>query len=282
MTFLSPRKIAVRLLACAGVCLLGMTPLLAQTTVALPAAKDTTIFENQLNNGAGGAPGIFSGNNSGAGARRGFISFDLSSIPSTATITSVQLRMYVGMIAGSGGNPDPMGDFFEPTIGLHRMLIDWGEANTGFTTNTGLGGTGQGSAAQANDATWTLRYFGQAGTVWNGGQPNVDYTPNASASLFFPFPEYTLNSEAMWLSTPSLVSDVQGWLDNPASNNGWMLLNTDEDSNQTFRAFYSRNYVTEALRPQLFVTYAIPEPTSIGFALAGVLLIGCYRRLPRR
>jgi hypothetical protein len=72
-----------------------------------------------------------------------------------------------------------------------------------------------------------------------------------------------------WLSTPALVSDVQSWLDNPAANFGWALVNATEDSNQTQKVFYSRsatqnssgvpNSLDLSWRPTLTVTY-VPEP----------------------
>jgi hypothetical protein len=147
-------------------------------TVELGAAKDTMIFQNNINNGAGGAPGFFAGTNATPSIRRGLIEFDVSSIPTTAVITQVQLRLVIGQVAGMGGGVD------DPVIGLHKLLVDWGEANTGESTSTTLGGIGQGSAAQNGDATWSARIFGSV-SPWgqNGGQAGVDYTAAASASL---------------------------------------------------------------------------------------------------
>jgi hypothetical protein len=69
-----------------------------------------------------------------------------------------------------------------------------------------------------------------------------------------------------------MVSDVQGWLNSPASNFGWMLKNEDEVDATTFRAFYSRDTVNTALHPALTITYAVPEPESVLLALLGAIL----------
>ncbi|WP_156912880.1 hypothetical protein [Methylocaldum szegediense] len=37
-----------------------------------------------------------------------------------------------------------------------------------------------------------------------------------------------------------MVSDVQAWLNSPSTNYGWILVNDDESSQKTFRAFYSK------------------------------------------
>ncbi len=53
-----------------------------------------------------------------------------------------------------------------------------------------------------------------------------------------------------------MVSDVQSWLDNPATNFGWELVNSDETDSRTFRAFWTKEASDPTLRPELVVTYA--------------------------
>lgn len=249
--------------------------------IQLGASKDTMIFQNNVNNGLGGGPGFFAGTNSGPSIRRGLISFDLSSIPVDATITDVQLRLVIGQVAGSGGGG---GGSSSPTIGLHKLFTDWGEAATGLTTAPGLGGTGQGSPALDGDSTWNSRFFNSSpAKPWTspGGLAGTDYAASASASLG---QGNAVGSISTWLSTTALVADVQGWLTAPSSNNGWMLINANEVDAQTFRGFYSRNYnpssgVTPSelanLVPQLTVTYTpVPEPATIGFVIVAVAMIG--------
>jgi hypothetical protein len=79
-------------------------------------------------------------------------------------------------------------------------------------------------------------------------------------------------------------SDVRDWLfQQPAQLNenfGWALVNVDETSNQTVRAFYSSEATLDASgmplnpawRPTLVVTYYVPEPaTAVLLSLAAPL-----------
>ena len=54
-----------------------------------------------------------------------------------------------------------------------------------------------------------------------------------------------------WGPTSQMQADVQDWLDNPASNFGWLLRASDETSLQTARGFDSRQSLTAANRPVL-------------------------------
>lgn len=238
------------------------------TTVELDVLKDTTIYENNPDNGGGGNRGLFVGTNSNQSPRRALISFDLSPIPSNATITSVQMRLMIGQIAGSGGGSG--GGYSGPTIGMHRLYFDWGEENTGYTNNVGLAGAGQGNPAQVGDATWNARFFDPTNpTLWAepGTLHCVDRAAIASASLLL---SDHVGDSAEWLSTPALVSDVQRWIDTPGTNFGWILINTNETDAQTFRGFYSKDYDPipappdlESLFPKLIVTYHVPEPSGL-------------------
>lgn len=254
------------------------------TTVQLPASKDTTLYQNNPNNGAGGAPGFLAGTNSQPSIRRALVAFDTSSIPSNATITDVQLRLVIGQIASAGGSG---GGASAPIIDLHKLLVNWGEANTGASTATNLNGIGQGSAALAGDATWNDRFFG-ASQLWStpGGQSGMDYTAGASASLA---QSNNVNDVSLWLSTPALVADVQGWLAAPATNFGWMLINSNESAAQTFRGFYSRDFNPSpavpdlpSYFPKLIVTYLVPEPASLVMMALGLGVLGAIARKRKR
>jgi hypothetical protein len=67
-----------------------------------------------------------------------------------------------------------------------------------------------------------------------------------------------------------MVSDVQGWLDNPATNFGWLLYTSAETTPFTTKAFYSRSATTDSLGsdfdplflPALSITYAAAAPPS--------------------
>jgi len=225
------------------------------TTIQLGATKDATVYQNNPNNGGGGNPGLFVGTNSQPSPRRALIEFDLSKIPSNATITDVQLRLVIGQIAGSGGGAGS-GGVSHPTIDLHELLVNWGEANTGASTNVGVSGAGQGNPALTGDATWNARFF------------------DASSPL---------------LSAPALMADVQGRLGSPSTNFGWMLIIANETAAQTFRAFYSKDYNPNpappdlaSLFPELIVRYQAPEPSALVLFATGVVPLVLLRRPDRR
>jgi hypothetical protein len=212
--------------------------------------RDAMIFQNNVDNGAGGAPGLFAGSNSQPSQRRGFIEFDLSTLPPGATITNVELRLVIGQLAGSGGGSNPPG-YLDPVIGLHRLLVSWGEADTGRSTANVLNGIGQGTLAETGDATWNARYHDPVEPIaWHapGGQAGTDYVAGASSELVQANERYV---ESNWPATPTLVDDVQGWLDDPLSNHGWMLINTNETDRQTFRGFFSHDYNPASLPTDL-------------------------------
>ncbi len=231
-------------------------------TKTITTSKDNTIFQNQVNNSAGGGPGIFAGANGMGSPRRGLLAFDIdANVPSWATITAVELRMYLG----NAPNNNPQ------TIGLHRLSIDWGEGTAGNSA-TNIGGSGNGFAASTGDATWNTPTFGTG--TWTNPGATGDFNAVASASAVVSGP---VDTAFTWLSTAALVADVQGWLNDPTTNFGWALVNANEETASTVKAFYSRSATQNAsggtldpaFRPVLTITY-IPEPSA-----AVLLLVGC-------
>lgn len=119
----------------------------------------------------------------------------------------------------------------------------------------------------------------------SGGQADVDYNAAASASLV---QGNALNDVSVWTSTPALVADVQSWLGAPSANHGWMLINTNETSSQTFRGFFSRNYNPnndpsfpnlQDYFPRLTISYTvIPEPTTAALLALGASAMLILRR----
>lgn len=242
----------------------------AASTVTIGDIKDTTIFQNNVNNSDGAGPGMFGGTNGMDSPRRGLIEFDISgNIPSGSTITSVQLTLFLGQVAGTDATPR--------TIGLFKLADDWGEGTTG--AGQMIGGTGQGFAANPGDATWNARFF--SGTLW--ATPGGDHAAAASATATV---NSVLNAPNTWLSTPVLVSDVQGWLNAPSSNFGWELINQDETTATDFRAFFTREFSGSTLRPRLQITFdapaTVPEPTSMLLLPLGMFALALGARARRR
>jgi hypothetical protein len=242
----------------------------AASTITIGTIKDASIFQNNVANSDGAGPGVFAGTNGMDSPRRGLIEFDISgNIPIGSTITSVQLTLFLGQVAGTDSTPR--------TIGLYKLAADWGEGTTGAGQT--IGGTGQGFAANPGDATWNARFF--PGTLWATQGGDHAAAPSATATV-----NSVINAPNTWLSTPGLVSDVQGWLNAPSSNFGWELINLDETTPTDFRAFYTREFSDATLRPQLQITFdapaTVPEPTSMLLLPLGMFGLALGSRGRRR
>jgi hypothetical protein len=230
--------------------------ILWSATATITALKDNAIFQSNSNNSAGGSPAIHVGSNGQGFAHRGLVAFDIAaSVPAGSAITGVELRLYLGNAPNTTSR----------TIGLHNLSKDWGEGTAGNST-LGMSGTGAGFSASPGDATWSHAML--ASVAWANLGASGDFNPVANASLAVGGPDDTPHT---WLSTAALVSDVQNWLDSPATNFGWALVNANEGTTQTQKVFYSRsatrnssgipNSLDPSWRPTLVVTY-VPEPSA--------------------
>lgn len=203
----------------------------AQLKVDIDAKKDNTLYEDAsgaFSNGVGEY--FFVGKTKQDQIRRGLIAFDLAGkIPAGTVIDSVKLRLVMTKtIAGA----QPMQ--------LHRILGDWGE---GLSDAGGSEGTGAPTAT--GDATWVHKFFNTGRWTTTGG----DFTATASASQIV-----AGDGTYFWGSTPQMVADVQFWLNNPASNFGW-LMRGNETAFPTAKRFATRENLTPANRPVLTVFY---------------------------
>jgi hypothetical protein len=242
------RKIFQFATALAATCVTSVTCSAAIVTIG--ASRDATIFENNVNNGSGGGNGLFAGTNgAGNSPRRALIGFDVAgSIPAGSLLEDVHLTLTLGQFPNVGA-------VATSTIGLHRLAADWGEGTTQqqIPSNDTFGGLGQGAAATEGDVTWNARFFSaSAPSPWTA--PGGDVAATVSASTVV---TRTLTPPIRRTQRRALISDVRGWLDNPSSNFGWMLVSADEVTPATFRGFYSRQTATAAFRPQLSVTFAL-------------------------
>jgi hypothetical protein len=126
------------------------------------------------------------------------------------------------------------------TLVLHRVLVGWGE---GRSTPSTSGGGGGGPAADG-DARWLHTFFDTETWSSAGG----DFDPEASA-------ETSVAGNASWRWTSEqMAADIQQWLDDPASNYGWILVG-NESANQTTKRFATRENSDEGHRPLLTVEY---------------------------
>lgn len=229
----------------------------------LQPVADATIFANasgvpsvvdwdSVSDSQGGS--LWLGTTAGGFVRRALLRFDLRSIPAEQLVVSVSLRLF---------ETRSMDDH---AVRVHRLLAPWGEGPSD-------GGTvGSGAPAQAGDATWRWSSFGVTEWAQRGG----DFVAQASAAT----PVGSAPAAYTWASTPSLVADVQGWLDQPDSNFGWILIGAEPADARTAKRFDSRQ---GAVAPQLWVvTSPVPEASALAMLTAGLLVLLALPRSRRR
>ncbi len=148
--------------------------------------------------------------------RRTLIRFDVSSIPSCATVTAADLQLTV-----------VQKDTSSRTYNVHRLRASWKEG-------TGLSTTG---------VSWTYRDGVRRWTVPGGFVSEVpsDSTVTGTTDL----------AVLHW----DVASDVAAWVAGTVSNHGWLIKDAAEGSGTTEFLFGSRQNGTPAYRPKLVVTF---------------------------
>jgi len=185
-------------------------------TVTINPSQDNTLAADFPDNSSGACDSIFVGATDNTSPRRSLLQFDIGSkVPAGSIINSVTLSMTVTR----GGN------HAAEVVDLHRVTTAWGEGTNGCGTRGG----GQGEPAVTGAATWNSAMHNQV--VW--GSPGGDYDLTASGSTLVD------TTTPVWSSAAVMVSDVQGWLDNPGTNYGWVAIG-DESTKTTTRRFDSR------------------------------------------
>ena len=201
-------------------------------TVTLSPSQDNTLYESAsgaVSNGAGEY--LFAGKTDRGLIRRALIQFDIAgSIPAGSTINSVSLSLNVSRTRQNT----------QRSTSVHRVLASWGEGGSNGDQNEG-----QGAPADTNDATWIHRSR-YPDVLW--ASPGGDYVSLASASA-----AVGGNASYTW-SGAGLVADTQGWLNNPATNFGW-LVHGDESVSQTAKRFDSSENGTVTRRPSLVIDF---------------------------
>jgi hypothetical protein len=227
--------------------------------------KDNTLYEfdpaeGDHSNALGNH--FFAGETAQGELRRGVLAFDIAgNIPAGSTILGVTLSLNVSRT----GSDTPR------NVELRKLLADWGEG-----TSVAPGEEGDGAPATTNDATWRHRFFDTIFWTTEGG----DFSDTVSASQ-------SVGAVGVYTwSSSQMVADVQAWLDNPATNFGWLVLG-DESDILTAKRFdtlesasppvltiqYTR--VTQRPRPTPF-----PRPTPSAFSHPLLFLLRLFAALP--
>jgi len=230
------RTLSIQLWATAALLAVAAPALADQVT--LEPLQDNTLCEDFPGARSNGMGSYFfagrTGERPGLSLRRGLLAFDVAgAITGPATIDSAQLTLEMSKTV--------TGPVF---VALHRVLGAWGEGRSNAP-----GAEGACANAQEGDATWLFTFWPTL--MWNttGG----DFSADASATLSVDgLGSYT------WDSTPQMVADVQGWLDDPANNFGWLVLG-DESTEQTTKRFNSVQNANEETRPRLTIQFS-PTP----------------------
>jgi hypothetical protein len=212
--------------------------------IEVGADGDNTLYEDvlgELSSGLG--DGLFAGVTETGGReqhpplfRRALLYFDVASwIPKGSTIDSVELFLTVTRVGPAAG---------QRLFSIHAATADWGEGSS-----LSLGEGGGGGQATPGDATWIHRFYDT--TIW--ATPGGDFRAAPSAAALASI----TGVRCVWGSTPEMVADVQGWLDDPLGNFGWVLIG-DETSAGTAMRFASREHAALSDRPSLRVQYTKP------------------------
>jgi len=232
------------------------------TSVTLTSIKDTTLYKDAtgaLSNGAG--QHMFAGTKGAGHSVRGLVTFDVAGkVPAGLTPTAVKLRLNLSAASLNSAQ----------TIGLHRLHADWGEGST-----VASGGGGGGGPATKDGATWLHTFFPDK--FWS--RPGGDFEAISSAST-----EVQGLRAYEWGSTDQMVADVRMWLDNPSSNQGWLLMCNDNAT--SVKRFDTRENSSEANRPKLTLTFdrirSTKEYHACHSQIEGVLCVDTNRNDPLR
>lgn len=202
-----------------------------EVSVTFNAILDNILYESatgSLSNALG--THLYVGNNN-TGKRRTVIAFDLTDVPNGAEIQSAQLQLYCNNNSGSSVN-----------VTAQKLLQDWGEG-----TSQANGNEGGGANSTTDDATWLHTFYNTSFWTTPGGQ----FSSVISAST-----PVNATGSFTW-SSPQLQADVEGWINDPASNFGW-IMRGDEVTTSNTKRFSSRQNGTEANRPHLVIDYIVP------------------------
>jgi Ca2+-binding RTX toxin-like protein len=177
---------------------------------------------------------------------RALMKFDVAGkVPAGATINSVSLTGWVSLTY-----PDTPGTL---NVQLHKVLADWGAGT--LSNGTGRMPGIPWDRATAGDATWLQSFYDSNTALNKWATPGGDFSATTSAVTGFGAD----GTSGTWSSNAQLVADVQGWLNNPAANFGWLL---KSDEIQDIGIYIDSAEATNAAhRPTLTIDYTAAAPS---------------------
>lgn len=214
--------------------------------VSLTPLKDNTLYQSATGSQSNGAGSyLFAGRTDASSEylRRAVMAFDVAgnipagSIIQSAALTLTMSRTKVGAM----------------TFDLHRLTSNWGQGTSNADAQEGAG-----AASTTNDATWIHTFYPSSFWATSGG----DFSPTISASA-----SVGGNGSYTWGTTAQMVSDVQSWLNNPASNYGWLL--QGPEGVRSAKRFNSGENSTASTRPSLVIQYISGGPTILSWIGTG-------------
>ena len=201
------------------------------TTVTVTPSKDNTLYESAtgaLSNGLGTK--VLASKSTTGFIRRGVVSFNLiPAIPPGATVTNAILTLY-NVQAGTNA----------ATVTVHKATADWGEGSS-----LAAGDEDTGASSTTGDATWIHRFY--SGTNWT--TPGGDFVATESAATS------VANAGFYSWTSASVITDVQGWVNNPTTNFGWVIRGKETGPGNALKSFESRQSIDPTRRPKLEITY---------------------------
>ena len=239
----------------------------AAVTVDIVAVANTTLFSAYPGNNFGTSM-IATGANGVGQPGRGLIQFDLSSIPSGATITDALITMQVVKVPPA----DQHAGLAPSNFGLYAMLVPW---------VAGTGGGPKGVQANVGESTWNERLAGITSWGAPGGLSGTDFVDTPSTSAFVG----TDTALYYWAGTPQVLSDLQSWVTDASTNHGYLMMSDGEDTAGTARRLASIQTAGPSdVPPTLSVTYTtsiVPEPDCVLLIAVATCFAGAMIRRRR-
>jgi hypothetical protein len=199
------------------------------TTVNLSATTDSYLYKSSSTENYGAYSELYSYSWAAANmTQRPVLYFDMTSIPSTATINSATLKLTVVNTGGGAGTK---------TLEIHKLTRSFTE------------GTGTTPGSSTSNVSWT-NYTGSTAWTSAGGDFNGAVSASTTCST-----TVTLNTQLSW----TVTTDVANFVATSANNYGWIMTQTDADA-MTYFYFGSRTHGTSAYRPELTVDYTVVLP----------------------